>query len=187
MNESKTNKDEANIILASLAEDIVNLMLREHQSIHLELEHVGHLINDASTSLTTSFDELNKITAKQNALFASKLQPDNTDDMVLISANNELNTQRKKNQINIVTALQFDDIVQQLTRHAQSRTRHIQTMFKNLEVNLEEIKSLDYKFDPAFGARISELRKDVDVLKKELQKENPVKQSSLTTGKIELF
>ena len=187
MNKSKTNKDEVNIMLAELSEDIVNLMLREHQSIHLELEHVGHLISDASKSLTTSFDELNKITIEQNKIFSLASRPDNKDNDKLLATNNELNTQLKKNQLNIVTALQFDDIVLQLTKHAQSRTRHIQTMFKNLEVNLQEIKSLDYKYDPAFIARISELKKDVDDLKKELQKENPVKQSSLTTGNIELF
>ncbi len=71
MTESKKNMTEVNVMLASLAEDIVNLMLREHQSIHLELEHVGKLISDASQSLTASFDELNKIAAKQHAIISS--------------------------------------------------------------------------------------------------------------------
>ena len=80
MNKSKANKDEVNIMLAELSEDIVNLMLREHQSIHLELEHVGHLISDASKSLTTSFDELNKITIEQNKIFSLASRPDNKDN-----------------------------------------------------------------------------------------------------------
>ena len=46
MNESSTDSAEANEMLASLASDIVNLMLREHQSIHQELEHVSKLIRE---------------------------------------------------------------------------------------------------------------------------------------------
>ena len=184
MTESKKNMTEVNIMLASLAEDIVNLMLREHQSIHLELEHVGKLISDASQSLTTSFDELNKIAMKQNSIISSTSLAENE---ALTSRNNQLNMKIKKNQLSVVTALQFDDIVQQLTKHAQRRTRHIQTMFTKLAANLEEIKKLEYKFDPAFNSRISELKSDVYDLKKELDKENPVKQSSLSTGRTELF
>ena len=90
----------------------------------------------------------------------------------------------KRWEVHIVTSLQFDDIVQQLTKHAQSRTRHLQTMFKNIATNLEK---LDCKFNSAFNSRILALKHDVNNLKNELQKENPVKQSSLTTGKTELF
>lgn len=187
MNKSNPNNAEVNAMLASLAEDIVNLMLREHQSIHLELEHVRQLISDASKSLTSSFDELNKITVEQSTISNATLQTDNTEDKTLLTSNSELTLKLKKNQLNIVTALQFDDIVQQLTKHAQSRTRHIQTMFKDLATNLEEIKKLDYKFNSAFNSRILALKHDVNNLKNELQKENPVKQSSLTTGKTELF
>ena len=177
MNESSTDNAEANEMLASLANDIVNLMLREHQSIHQELDHVSKLISDASKSLTSSFDEINTIAVKQNAL----LSKDNKE------TSSDLSVELKKNQLNVVTALQFDDIVQQLTKHSQSRTRHIQVMFNKLAAYLEEIKKLDYKSTPEFNDRIHELRHDVTKLRIELEKENPVKQSSLSTGKTELF
>ena len=177
MNESSTDNAEANEMLASLANDIVNLMLREHQSIHQELDHVSKLIGDASKSLTSSFDEINTIAVKQNAL----LSKDNKE------TSSDLSVELKKNQLNVVTALQFDDIVQQLTKHSQSRTRHIQVMFNKLAAYLEEIKKLDYKSTPEFNDRIHELRHDVTKLRIELEKENPVKQSSLSTGKTELF
>jgi len=180
MKESITDKAEVTEMLASLASDIVNLMLREHQSIHQELEHVSKLIGDASKSLATNFDELNTIAVKQNTSL-------NTEDKPLSETSNDLADQFKKNQLNIVTALQFDDIVQQLTRHSQSRTRHIQVMFKKLAVYLEEIKKSDYKATPAFNSRIVELKREVTNLRTELEKENPVKQSSLTTGRTELF
>ena len=177
MNETSTDNAEANEMLASLANDIVNLMLREHQSIHQELDHVSKLIGDASKSLTSSFDEINTIAVKQNAL----LSKDNKE------TSSDLSVELKKNQLNVVTALQFDDIVQQLTKHSQSRTRHIQVMFNKLAAYLEEIKKLEYKATPEFNDRVHELRDDVTKLRIELEKENPVKQSSLSTGKAELF
>lgn len=180
MNESSTDNAEANEMLASLASDIVNLMLREHQSIHQELEHVSKLIGDASKSLTSSFDEINTIAVKQNTLL-------NTVSKESEETGNDLSVQLKKNQLNVVTALQFDDIVQQLTKHSQSRTSHIQVMFNKLAAYLDEIKALQYKATPEFNARIDELKQDVSMLRIELEKENPVKQSSLSTGKTELF
>lgn len=173
MKESITNKTDANEMLADLANDIVNLMIREHQSIHQELEHVSKLIGDASKSLTINFDELNTIAARHNSLLEDE---DKTPAEDL-----------KKNQLNIVTALQFDDIVQQLTKHSQSRTRHIQVMFKKLATYLDEIKNSDCQSASTFNARIIELKRDVNELRLELEKENPVKQTSLATGKTELF
>ncbi|MBT8119013.1 MAG: hypothetical protein KJN89_04780 [Gammaproteobacteria bacterium] len=180
MNESNTDDTEANEMLASLANDIVNLMLREHQSIHQELDHVSNLISDASKSLSSSFDEINTIAIKQNSLL-------NTDSKVSKETSDDLATQLKKNQLNVVTALQFDDIVQQLTKHSQSRTSHIQMMFNKLATYLDEIKELEYKSAPAINDRIHDLRHDVAKLRIELEKENPVKQTSLSTGKTELF
>jgi len=182
-----TNKAEVSAMLANLADDIINLMLREHQSIHTELEDVSKLIGDASKSLTASFDELNTITANHNLLLTEKLQETNTEDKTLLEASNNIDKKIKKNQLNIVTALQFDDIVQQLTKHSQSRTSHIQLMFKKLAASLEELKKLDYEYNPAFNSRILELKQDIQKLRTELEKESPVKQSSLTTGKTELF
>lgn len=181
-----TNNTEMNVMLTGLAEDIVSLMLREHQSIHKELEHVGHLISDASASLTTSFDELNSIAARQQLMLETSEQNKQEDTEPSVN-NDALDERFKKNQLNIVTALQFDDIVQQLTKHAQSRTRHIQVMFKKLADSLEQTKKLDYEYTPEFNARVLELKHEVNELRKELEKENPVKQSSLAIGKTELF
>lgn len=181
MKESITNEADINEMLADLANDIVNLMLREHQTIHQELEHVSKLIGDASKSLTINFDELNTIAAKQHTLLNNEenRSPPNTSNVIA--------EQIKKNQLNIVTALQFDDIVQQLTKHSQSRTRHIQVMFKKLATYLDEIKKSENRNTVTFNSSVIELIKDVKDLRLELEKENPVKQSSLTTGKTELF
>ncbi len=179
-------KAEINTALEILAEDVVNLMLREHQSIHQELEHVKNLIADASASLTTNFDELNKIATQQQAMLDLNMQQD-VANMSSSETYNDLNVKIKKSQLAIVTALQFDDIVQQLTKHAQNRTMHIQDMFKKLAVTIEEIKKQDCEYSPEFSSKILELKQDVNKLGIELEKDNPVKQSSLTIGKTELF
>jgi len=180
------NTAEINMILTGLAEDIVSLMLREHHSIHKELGHVSHMISDASATLTASFDELNRIAAKQQKILERTQQSDqdNTEPTMNHTA---LQQQFKKNQLNIVTALQFDDIVQQLTKHAQNRTRQIQLMFKKLADSIEESKKLDYEYTSEFSTKILALKREVNDLRTELEKETPVKQSSLVTGKTELF
>ena len=173
--------------LVNLADEIVDLMLREHQSIFLELEHIGRLINDASGSLTASFDELNKITAIQNKLINSGLQKSNSDNKNDLETSKNLDNQFKKNQLKIITALQFDDIVQQLTKHAQSRTSQIQMMFDKLATGIEELKNNNYQYNSEDNSTIRELNADVQKLRIELEKESPVKQTSLSTGKTELF
>ena len=187
MKGTTTNSKEISSMLSSLAEDIVNLMLREHQSIHQELEHVGRLINEASTTLTASFDELNKITEKQNAILDPTSQKEIANDIKSSVNCTILDDRVKQNQQNIITALQFDDIVQQLTKHSQSRTKQIQLMFKKLANSLEDMKKYNYEHNPELTSRVLELKHDVNNLRKELEKENPVKQSSLAIGKIELF
>ena len=181
MKESITNEEDVDEMLTGLAYDIVNLMLREHQSIHQELEHVSKLIGDASKSLATNFDELNTIAAKQHSLLNGEEEQSPT------GTSKDIAEQLKKNQLNIVTALQFDDIVQQLTKHSQRRTRHIQVMFKKLANYLDEIKKSGNRNTATLNYKVIELIKDVKALSLELEKENPVKQSSLNTGKTELF
>ncbi|MDT8282172.1 MAG: hypothetical protein RQ982_05080, partial [Gammaproteobacteria bacterium] len=78
-------------------------------------------------------------------------------------------------------------IVQQLTKHAQSRTRHIQLMFKKLSASLEGMKNIDYKYNPELSSQVLELKREVNNLRTELEKENPVKQSTLAIGRTELF
>ncbi|MDT8282408.1 MAG: hypothetical protein RQ982_06275, partial [Gammaproteobacteria bacterium] len=99
MKESTVNKVGINAMLASLAEDIVNLMLREHQNIHQELEHVGQLINEASASLATSFDALNKIAEKQCSMLSLRSQKNHDKELDISAMHNKLEQQFKKNQL----------------------------------------------------------------------------------------
>ena len=187
MNSPSETNEELSALLSNLADDLVNLMIREHQNIHQELEQVRQLVGDATRSLTASFDEMNILAIEQNTVISLALQLNNATNEELLEKCRRAEKQYRENQVNIVTALQFDDIVQQLINHAQNRTLNIQEMFKRLGDAMKQLRKLDQKDDPEFISRVLELKQDVENFRVELEKENPVKQTSLTIGKTELF
>ncbi len=187
MNDSITTNEDISAMLSNLADDLVKLMIREHQYIHQELGNVRQLIGDATRSLTGSFDEINILAIEQNTIMTLALQLNTANNKELIEKCKRTDKRYKENRVKIVTAMQFDDIVQQLTKHAQNRTMNILEMFNRVDDALKELKHLDHKDDPAFKSRIMELERDVLKFRAELEKENPVSLSTLTTGKTELF
>jgi len=187
MNNTNTTKNDISPLLSELADDLTCLMIREHQYIHEELEHVRNLVRDATRSLTSSFDEMNILAIEQTTMVTLALQLNNANNKELLEQCKRSEKYYRANQVKIVTALQFDDIVQQLTKHAQNRAMSIQEMFKRLSGALKEFKHLDHKDDPEFIRKILKLKQDVAKFRTELEKENPVKQSSLSIGRTELF
>ncbi len=187
MNDTNTTKEEISSLLSELADDLTSLMIREHQYIHDELEHVRNLVRDATRSLTSSFDEMNILAIEQTTMVTLALQLNNANNKELLEQCKRSEQHYRANQVKIVTALQFDDIVQQLTKHAQNRAMSIQEMFKRLGSALKEFRQLDHKDDPEFIRKILKLKQDVAKFRTELEKENPVKQSSLAIGRTELF
>ena len=187
MNNTNTIKNNISLLLSELAEDLTCLMIREHQYIYEELEHVRNLVRDATRSLTSSFDEMNILAIEQTTMVTLALQLNNANNKELLEQCKRSEKHYRANQVKIVTALQFDDIVQQLTKHAQNRAMSIREMFKRLDGALKEFKHLDQKDDPEFISKILQLKQDVAKFRTELEKENPVKQSSLSIGRTELF
>jgi len=187
MNNTNTTKNNISLLLSELAEDLTRLMIREHQYIYDELEHVRNLARDATRSLTSSFDEMNILAIEQTTMVTLALQLNNANNKELLEQCKRSEKHYRANQVKIVTALQFDDIVQQLTKHAQNRAMSIREMFKRLDGALKEFKHLDQKDDPEFISKILQLKQDVAKFRTELEKENPVKQSSLSIGRTELF
>jgi len=187
MNNKNTTKEDISSLLSELADDLTCLMIREHQYIHEELDHVRNLVRDATRSLTSSFDEMNILAIEQTTMVTLALQLNNANNKELLEQCRRSEKHYRANQVKIVTALQFDDIVQQLTKHAQNRAMSIQAMFKRLGKALKEFKHLDHKEDPEFISKILQLKQDVAKFRTELEKENPVKQSSLSIGRTEFF
>jgi len=187
MNNTNTTIKDISPLLSELADDLTGLMIREHQYIHEELEHVRNLVRDATRSLSSSFDEMNILAIEQTTMVTLALQLNNANNKELLEQCKRSEKHYRANQVKIVTALQFDDIVQQLTQHAQNRALSIQAMFKRLDGALKRFKRLDHKEDPEFISEILQLKQDVAKFRTELEKENPVKQSSLSIGRTELF
>lgn len=187
MNNTDTTNEDTSSLLSELADELTSLMIREHQYIQDELEHVRSLVGDATRSLTASFDEMNILAIEQTTMVTLALQLNNANNHELLEQCKRSEKQYRSNQVRIVTALQFDDIVQQLTKHAQSRARSIQEMFKRLDSALKEFRHLKQKDDPEFIRKIINLKQDVANFRTELEKANPVKQFSLAIGRTELF
>ena len=187
MNNTNTTKEDISLQLSELADDLTGLMIREHQYIQDELEHVRNLVGDATRSLTASFDEMNILAIEQTTMVTLALQLNNANNKELLEQCKRSEKHYRTNQVKIVTALQFDDIVQQLTKHAQNRAKSIQEMFKRLDSALKEFKHMDHKNDPELISKILRLKQDVANFRTELEKGNPVRQFTLATGRTELF
>jgi len=187
MNNTNTTIEDISPLLSELADDLTCLMIREHQYIHEELEHVRNLVRDATRSLSSSFDEMNILAIEQTTMVTLALQLNNANNKELLEQCKRSEKHYRANQVKIVTALQFDDIVQQLTKHAQNRALSIQAMFKRLDGALKRFKHMENKEDPEFISEILQLKQDVAKFRTELEKENPVKQSSLSIGRTEIF
>lgn len=169
-NSDKPESDNASA-LAALAEDIISLMLREHQKIQQELSSIRQLIDDASGTLMTSLEQISN----------------GIDDLIANPAASGTRDHFNQNFSDVVTALQFDDIVQQISQQSQKRTQHIQNLFVELSSQLDELKASAFEYSPSFDARLQQLRDDIRQLDAELQKESPACQARLAEGKIELF
>jgi ERCC4-type nuclease len=187
MKNTNTTKEDISLQLSELADDLTGLMIREHQYIQDELEHVRNLVGDATRSLTASFDEMNILAIEQTTMVTLALQLNNANNKELLEQCKRSEKHYRTNQVKIVTALQFDDIVQQLTKHAQNRAKSIQEMFKRLDSALKEFKHMDHKNDPELISKILRLKQDVANFRTELEKGNPVRQFTLATGRTELF
>ncbi len=156
--------------LATLADELIRLMMREHQSIQQELYCISQLSDDASQSLSASFAQIRKVLDQVTANLS-------------IAAQQTL----RQGYSDMVTALQFDDIVQQISRHAQNRTQHIQRLFADLAARLDTLKTSGYTYNSEFAHSIDQLRRDIQRASAELEKESPARQARLEIGKTELF
>ena len=170
----------------NLADALSQLVLREHQMLQQEISQVGSLVEDAVSSLDDDFRLLNaSITEQKDALdyvVSNGLMSSETH-MHLTKCNNEL----KLHTSSTIRALQFDDIVQQLTSHASERISQMQALFGVLDNKFERLKSLTDNDSETVARLIEGMREEIDRFRLSLEKENPVKQRTMKTGSIELF
>ena len=173
-------------LIYQLSSELSGLIIREHQILQDELNQVGALVEDAVKSLGTNIRELNKNVAEQAKIFAEN-STDGKQDNGPIS---EITNQVSSNTSDMMRALQFDDIVQQLAGHASDRIAQMQVLFHVLDEMLSEFKSArtsDKKNQDNTHEQLQVMIESVIKYRLLLEKANPVKQVSMSAGRIELF
>lgn len=170
----------------NLADDLSHLIVREHQILHGEMRQVRVLVSDAVKSLDSNFRSLNTCASEQSAILEQVVESGsvNKDQQKKLSEiSNEINSHTSTT----IRVLQFDDIVQQLAGHTCDRIARMQELFAELESKLANIKSLEAADVDGMQKYIKMMRNEVGVFRARLEKENPVKQKSMSEGRIELF
>jgi hypothetical protein len=170
----------------ALADELSHLIIREHQILHGEMCQVRVLVSDAVKSLDSNFRSLNACASKQAKLLdqlAERGSIDQQQQQKLTDISTEINSHTSTT----IRVLQFDDIVQQLAGHTCDRIARMQELFAELEKKLVNIKNLDATDADGTRKYIRMMRDEVGVFRARLEKENPVKQDSMSEGRIELF
>lgn len=172
--------------LHDLADDLSHLIVREHQILHGEMCQVRVLVSDAVKSLDSNFRSLNACASEQSTILDQVVgtgRVDGDQQKKLTEISNEINSHTSTT----IRVLQFDDIVQQLAGHTCDRIARMQELFAELESKLANIKKLDASDVAGTQQYIKSMRDEVGVFRARLEKENPVKQNSMSEGRIELF
>ena len=166
-------------LLYDLAESLSSLVIREHQILQGELNQVGTLVEDAVREMVGGFRELNSCISQQALLVNEMNTADNKEF-------NDLTDQVSSCTSTMKRVLQFDDIVQQLSGHASDRIAQMQQLFTVLDRDVARLKLIDVGNDES-QSQLKVMLECINKYKQLLEKENPVKQGSMSAGDIELF
>lgn len=171
-------------LLFELAGELSRLVIREHQILQGELNQVCALVEDAVQALGGNFRELNICVSKQVALVANvKSDVAANDNEKLAELSKQVNAYTAK----LTRALQFDDIVQQLAGHACDRIGQMQELFSVLDKQVAELKTNKHGNTDESQNHLQTMLVNIIKYRRLLEKENPVKQDSISEGGIELF
>jgi methyl-accepting chemotaxis protein len=184
----KTDFPDTQDVLYGLADNLNYLVNREHQIIGDELEQMSALVSDAIKTLVKSFNNLNINMVDQAELVqeivsaASSEKNNSTDEHQQEFL--KLGQEMKQNIATTVRSFQFEDIVQQLVVHCRTRSNGMEQLFSRLDKGLKQLKMAEK--EQAIQI-VNDMQKDVAEVRELLERENPVKQDSMSAGGIELF
>ncbi len=173
-----------------LAEDLNRLITREQQILQGELRQVSTLVGDAIKTLVESFNSLNEQVAEQENLIqiiVAEVLDSNDQELAQVSRISELSQQISQNVASATRSLQFDDIVQQLVTHSHRRTKQMEQLFAGLTKKLSELKVVEPQDSTQIAKYIEAMQEEINCFRVALEKTNPVKQTSMSAGKAELF
>jgi len=172
--------------LHNLADELSQLIVREHQILQGEMCQVRVLVSDAVKSLDSNFRSLSARASEQSAILDEVVESGRVDKKQQQKLS-EISDEISSHTSTTIRALQFDDIVQQLAGHTCDRIARMQELFAELEDKLTNIKKLEVMDADGIQQYIEKMRDEVESFRAKLEKENPVRQSSMSEGKIEIF
>lgn len=184
MTESPDN--DFKIALYELADELGQLILREHQILQVEMKQLGTLVKDAVNNLDSNFRDINASANEQTDILNTAFLGgciDESKKRRFTEITSKINT----HTASAIRVLQFDDIVQQLAGHTCERIARMQELFNEIEALLLSIKNLKSDESGEILKHISLMQEEVVRFRIKLDKENPVKQISMEEGRIELF
>jgi len=177
MNENDINRHDINGLLLLLLEEHNLLSTRVNLLLKEDLAQTSNIVKDVIIRLINSFS----LITKDIDSLTGKLS-----DYSDFNVNNETIVSNIKSSITIIQrCLQFEDIVQQLIVHSIHLIEQKEKLLINMSDEISEIST-----EQEYSVRNESLNRIIAAIKKTaeiIDKESPVKQSSLKKGNIELF
>ena len=172
-------------LLYDLEGELYVLIKREHAEISDELSQMGLVVSDAIKTLMQSLNSLSDQLKEQNELVLQiATATDDVESGKKQQAYHAVSKMVNQNITTVVRSFQFEDIVQQLVAHCATRSGNLEQLFDRINRNVIELKIADHGES---GKVLSVMKADIAKVSEELKKENPVKQTSMGEGGIELF
>jgi DNA repair exonuclease SbcCD ATPase subunit len=184
VNTDGTNIDELLTKIQEYLQLTTDLVQKEQAAALSELTRMEDILHEASEELRGSFTEIDKLFAqdltqqpRSNSLVKLGEEDNNTD-----SIKSKLSKQYRRS----ITALQFEDIVKQIIGHSKTRGRGIDEILKNISSRAHQLDTSRVDLDQLQQA-IEDTRSDIRKFQEKMAATNPVIQTSLDSGDIELF
>ena len=138
MDKQSNNNADLKSSIYDVADELGQLVLREHQILQGEMKQLSTLVCDAVKSLDSNFRHLNASAAEQTRIVDEVFSGSAADEEAH-SKFSEISEQISQRTASTIRVLQFDDIVQQLAGHASSRIARMQELFNQLEAKLKRV------------------------------------------------
>ncbi|MCW8830461.1 MAG: hypothetical protein OQK32_02965 [Gammaproteobacteria bacterium] len=185
MSTKQDESSEIQSLLYDLEGELYVLIKREHAEISDELSQMGSVVSDAIKTLMQSLNSLSGQLKEQNDLMQKIVSAvDDVESEKQQQAYHAVSKMVNQNITAVVRSFQFEDIVQQLVNHCSTRSANLEQLFDRVNQNVEELK----KAGQVESERVlSMMKTDIAKVSEDLKKENPVKQTSMGAGEIELF
>lgn len=167
MTQTKTHTKILVKTLAEFVNSTADFVTKEEKADLLDYERISNILGEASMSLRQCFQQIDSL-----------LEETGIDDDIREKIEGQYRTS--------IRVLQFEDIIQQILEHSLKQKLALVEAMKVLHKATDQLK-----FAPSDGEEflhvVSQCKKELDTLMASHGKLNPVKQSSLDSGEVELF